>query len=100
MSSILDLTLCGPGCRITITSSRPRRRKTPPQPKKEIGDLKLRGHDWFRWDYNRTREGHYLVSRRGKHQMSWQWDREATSEELATARAERKAKRGAKKVQI
>ncbi len=97
MNALVQLLRENPNCRVTITTSR--RRKTPVRPKPEIGDLKLRGYNWFRWDYNRS-QGAYLVSRRGKHQTSWHWDREATNAELATAREERRAKRLAKKQNV
>lgn len=90
---LLELLKTSPNCRVTITC-RPARKK-PKRPKPQIGDLRLRGWSWFRYDFMRC-DGCYVVGPRGGHRYEWRFEREATPEERKAAREQRAARRAAK----
>lgn len=83
---LIALLKANPGCRVTINFSP--RKSTKPKP--PCGTLKQKGRSWYRWDYER-RDGCAVVNRRGGCRWSWHFEREATSDEYAKWKADKKA---------
>jgi hypothetical protein len=95
---LLILLRENPNCRVTINFSRPKKKPKNPRPEPWSEATKQRGRRWYRWDYERTREGHAIVRRRGKYRWGWHFDREATPEEYKAWQLAQKEKREAKKL--
>lgn len=92
---LFELLKASPNCRVTITCRPARKKAKNPRPKPQIGDRRLRGWSWFRYDFMRC-DGCYVVGPRGGHRYEWRFEREATSEERAAAKLERSARRAVK----
>jgi hypothetical protein len=85
-TDLLALLKAHPNCRISFNG-----RPASSKPKPQEGELKLRGTNWWRYDYQRAACGATIVNRKGHRKWGWVYDREATQAEILAAR---KAKKG------